>query len=102
MEAWVNLAGIPNGVAVAYLLKKGAPTSDLRTYSLQLTSSGRIRGTVYIGLGDTRYVEVSSIKLGEWRHYAAVYAADGRAVQVDPRLNTGWVDRAWFGRLKLK
>jgi hypothetical protein len=32
---------------------------------------------VYIGLGDTRYVEVSSIKLGEWRHYAAVYAADG-------------------------
>jgi hypothetical protein len=40
MEAWVNLAGLPNGVAVSYLLKKGAPTSDLRTYSLQLTASG--------------------------------------------------------------
>ena len=34
---------------------------------------------VYIGLGETRHVEVtgSSLQVGTWRHYAAVYARDG-------------------------
>ena len=84
LEGWVRTTAVPSKRGV--IARKGYFNNDRKTYGLEVTPSGFMRGYVYVGGGVERAVEVLMVLEDVWHHYAASYDGTTFHMYVDGAL----------------